>query len=105
MAIKRACSYTATIDLPEAPSYYSAIVVTFGQGGTRDLITKNKSALVLDEAKKTVVVQLTQAETKQFAACEKAFMQIRCYHSTYDAPGSRIWAIDVCPSLNEEVLG
>ena len=104
MAIKRACSYTATIDLPEAPSYYSAIVVTFGQGGTRDLITKNKSTLVLDETKKTVVVQLTQAETKQFAACEKAFMEIRCYHSTYDAPGSRIWAIDVCPSLNEEVL-
>lgn len=104
MAIKRACSYTATIQLPEAPSYYSAIIVTFGQGGTKNLITKDKTALVPNEADKTVVVQLTQAETKQFAACEKAFMQIRCYHGTYDAPGSRIWAIDVCPSLNEEVL-
>ena len=104
MAIKRACSYTSTIQLPEAPSYYSAIVVTFGQGGNRTLITKNKSALVLDESKKTAVVQLSQTETKLFEACEKAFMQIRCYHSTYDAPGSRIWAIDVCPSLNEEVL-
>lgn len=101
MSIRRACSYNATIQLPEAPSNYSAIMVTFMQNGT-NLFNKNKSDLVVDT--NTVTVRLDQSETKQFTAGIRAFMQVRCYKSQYEAPGSVVWAIIVEPSLNETVL-
>lgn len=101
MSIRRVCSYSATIQTPVAPSNYSAIVVTFAQNGT-NLISKNKSALTLGDS--TVTVNLTQAETKLFEAGKIALMQIRCYHSAYDAPGSAVWCINVEPSLTEDIL-
>lgn len=101
MAFRRACSYTATIQTPEAPSNYSAILVTFAQDGT-NIIEKDETEITIGEA--NIVVQLDQTETKQFACGKKAFLQVRCYKSQYEAPGSAIWALDVCPVLDDEVL-
>lgn len=101
MAFIRACSYTATIETPEDPTNYGAILVTFQQHG-QNLVEKNESDLTFDGNK--VVVQLDQTETKQFECGQKVFMQIRCYKSQYEAPGSAIWAMTVQPSLNDEVL-
>jgi len=103
MAIRRACSYAATITTPEAPSEYSAILVSFAQNG-RVLIDldENSAALIIDAD--SVTAQLSQSDTLLFEAGKPAFLQIRAYKSTYDAPGSKIWAIDVYDSLNTEVL-
>lgn len=101
MSIRRACSYNATIELPEAPSHYSAILVSFGQDGDI-IVEKNKSNLVVTDT--DVTVQLTQAETKLFTAGMLAFMQVRCYSSAYDAPGSACWQLWVEPAINDEVL-
>lgn len=99
--IIRACSYTATIEAPENPTGYSAILVAFQQDGVNK-IEKNKSHLTFEN--NNIIVKLTQEETKLFACGKQVFMQIRCYKSQYNAPGSRIWAINVCPALDDEVL-
>lgn len=103
MAIRRACSYEATFGTKINPSTYSAILVTFSQD---DQIIINKSigdpGVTINSD--SVVVTLSQEETLLFKAGETAFVQIRCYKSTYDAPGSRVWAVEVFKSLNEEVL-
>ena len=99
--IVKACSYRAIIKTPVTPSEYSSILVSFAQGGTV-LVEKTKSSLELTED--SVIVQLDQNDTKLFDASKKAMMQIRCYKSQYDAPGSIIFGIDVSPSLNEVVL-
>ena len=101
MAFRRACSYTATIQTPEAPSNYSAILVTFAQDGA-NIIEKDETEITIGDV--NIVVQLDQSETKQFACGKKAFLQVRCYKSQYEAPGSAIWAFNVCPVLNDEVL-
>ena len=101
MAFRRACSYTATIQTPEAPSNYSAILVTFAQDGT-NIIEKDETEITIGDV--NIVVQLDQTETKQFACGKKLFLQVRCYKSQYEAPGSAIWALDVCPVLDDEVL-
>ena len=99
--IIRACSYKATIKLPEVASNYSKILVSFAQNGTV-LVEKNKSDLTIEDD--TAVVKLTQAETKLFNPSLLAMMQVRCYGGTYDAPGSVVFGIKVCPALNDEVL-
>lgn len=103
MAIRRACSYSATIKPPEDPAEYTAIVATFSQGGNI-LINKElgDSGVTLEED--CVVVRLSQEETLLFQPGSVALFQIRCYKSTYEAPGSKVWAIDVYDSLNMEVL-
>ena len=101
MAIRRACSYTATIQTPEDPTTYSAILVTVAQNGT-NIFNKDESDLVFDDGK--ILLQLDQTETKQLSCGKKAFIQVRCYKSQYEAPGSAVWAVDVCPALNDEVL-
>ena len=100
MAFRRACSYEATIKTPVDPSEYSAIVVTFKQGDT--IVQKDLDDLTLTST--SVIVQLTQAETAQFEAKKKVHLQIRCYASEYDAPGSKIWSLPVEDSLDDEVL-
>lgn len=100
MAFRRACSYEATIKTPVAPSAYSAIVVTFKQGEA--VVQKDRDDLTLTST--SVVVQLTQAETALFEAQKKVYLQIRCYASEYDAPGSKIWALPVEDALDDEVL-
>ena len=111
MAIKRACSYSAGIITPSAPSTYSAIEVTFAQD-QEIILSKTKNELTL--ADDGVLVELTQEETRLFLPSVrspmgerqggKAYMQIRVYSNAYDAPGSDCWAIDVLDSLNKEVL-
>ena len=101
MAFRRACSYEATIRTPVAPSNYSAILVTFQQGGV-NLVQKALEDLTLTET--SVVVQLTQAETALFEAKKNAYLQIRCYASEYNAPGSKIWPLKVEDALDDEVL-
>ncbi len=102
MAIIRACSYNCSIKTPEAPSGYSKILVTFAQG-QEVLIDKDESEV--DLTADAVQVHLSQAETALFEAPAVAYMQIRCYKSTYNAPGSKLFQIPVAPALNDEILG
>lgn len=101
MALRRACSYQATFTTPEAPSAYSAILVTIQQKGV-NIINKNKSDLTLDST--SVTMKLTQQETAMLTAGIPALIQIRCYASTYDAPGSALFTVDVQPALNDQIL-
>lgn len=101
MAMTRACSYTLTIETPQDPSVYSSVLITFAQDGV-NVIQKNKSQLTIEGNK--IIVQLTQAETKQFACGKKAYIQIRCYKAQYEAPGSLVWAVDVYPALDDVIL-
>lgn len=103
MAIRRVCTWQATITLPEESSNYTAIVVTVSQDG-RNIINKRNGDTGLTINTDDVVLNLTQEETSQFEAGKTAQLQIRAYHDIYDAPGSRIWSVDVYDSLNKEVL-
>lgn len=102
MAIRRACSYSATIKTPNLPSTYSEMLVTFQQNKT-NLISKHMNELTI--AGDSVVVSLNQTETKKFVAGKPAFLQIRCYAAEYDAPGSAAWPLDVRPALDDTILG
>ncbi len=113
MAIRRACSYAATITTPEDPAEYSAILVSFSQDqrivhsfelGDPEIVVNTDD----------ITVQLTQEQTAAFApsagspmgreSSQPVFLQIRCYKSAYEAPGSKTWSIDVFDSLETEVL-
>lgn len=110
--ITRACSYSANIYTPINPNEYSSIVVTFSQD-QEIIVQKNKNNLEISDS--FVRVNLTQEETKAFRPSGKsemgrktgapAYMQIRAYRGTHDAPGSGNWAIEVADSLSDEVLG
>lgn len=102
MSLVRACSYQASIKTPAAPDTYSAILVTFQQDGD-NLISKTLEDLECDET--YVYVKLNQEETKLFTAGIQACMQIRCFASEYEAPGSKPWPIDVLPALDDRILG
>lgn len=101
MSIRRACSYQAEFTLPEAAESYTAILVTLSQR-KQQIINKDETELTLEGSK--AILKLTQAETLLFSADVPAQIQLRAYKSAYDAPGSKIWTIEVNPSLNEEVL-
>ena len=101
MGIRRACSYKAVFKTPLAPSNYSKILVTVQQDGN-NLISKNQSALTIGTD--SVTLKLTQAETSLFEAGKRAFVQIRCYASAYDAPGSKAWPVEVWPALDDQIL-
>lgn len=102
MAIIRACSYTATIQTPEPPTEYSAILVTFAQDSTKIIQKTQDDNITIDHA--NIVVRLDQSETAQMECGKKCFLQVRCYKSQYEAPGSSIWAIDVRPALDDTIL-
>ena len=101
MAMIRACSYTATIQAPEDPTNYESILITFAQDGSVKL-EKDETEVTFDDNK--IIVQLNQEETKSFACGKKAYLQIRCFKSEYAAHGSMIWAIDVWPALDDQIL-
>lgn len=101
MSIRRACSYVATITLKDEAESYNALLVTVSQN-RQQIINKTKSELELDGMK--VKLKLTQEETLRFSAGKLAQIQLRAYKSPYVAPGSKIWTVEVLPSLNEEVL-
>ena len=113
MEIRRACSYAATITTPEAPGEYSAILVSFAQD--QQIVHSfelGDPEIVVNES--DVTVQLSQEQTKVFLPSAGSpmgtqtvgpvYLQLRCYKSTYDAPGSKTWAIEVYDSLEMEVL-
>lgn len=101
MGIRRACSYQANIKTPEPPSTYSAILVTFQQLQL-NLINLDETQVTIGD--EMVTVQLNQEQTKLFQAGVPAFLQIRAYKSEFEAPGSKVWTLDVFPALNDEVL-
>lgn len=101
MGLRRACTYQATIRTPKAPGNYSKFLLTIQQNG-QNLINKTQEDLSADAT--TVSVTLTQAETAQFVAGVPALLQLRCYASATEAPGSKAWAIDVYPALNDQIL-
>lgn len=100
MSIRRACSYTAVFTLPENAANYSAMVVAISQG-KQLVITKNREDL--DLSGKTATVKLLQEETLLLRE-GFAQIQLRAYKAPYVAPGSKIFTVDVLPSLTEEVL-
>lgn len=102
MAIKRACSWQATIKTPESPDNYSSMLLQFQQK-QRNILSKTEADLTIDGD--YVVVNLVQEETALFSAGVPCFMQLRCYSSPTDAPGSAIWKIDVQDALNDQILG
>lgn len=113
MAIHRAGTYPVHIKTPVAPSEYSKIRVTFAQN-QRILIEKTNGDTAMELTDDAVIVTLTQEETKLFAPTygsplggqegTMAFMQIRCYKNTLDAPASEVWPIPVYDSLYTEVM-
>jgi len=102
MAIRRACSYKASIRTPQPPVSYLDMLVTVAQNGV-NVINKPKDTLLIDAD--TVTLQLTQEETAQFEAGVPAQIQIRCFAEVYDAPGSAVFTVDVLPALNDTILG
>ncbi len=102
MAIKRACSWQAIIKTPEAPINYSEMLLTFQQK-QRNIISKNKSNLEIGD--ETVTVHLTQEETAKLTDKAPCYMQLRCFSSATNAPGSAIWKIDVQAALDDQILG
>lgn len=101
MGLRRACSYKANITLPKTASTYSAILITIQQDG-QNLVSKTKSQLTTSGS--TVTMNLTQEETRQFEAGIPAYLQIRCFASATDAPGSACWPVEVWPALDDQIL-
>lgn len=103
MALRRACSYQATFKTPEDPSSYSAILITIQQNG-ENIINKSLGDNGLEIDEDVVVLNLNQEETALLTAGVPALIQIRCYLSEYNAPGSTAFAVDVGPALNDTIL-
>lgn len=103
MALRRACSYQATFQTPKAPANYLAILVTIQQDGV-NIINKSLGDVGIEIDDDVVVLNLNQEETALLTAGVPALIQIRCYLSEYDAPGSKAFAVDVGPALNDTIL-
>ena len=112
--IRRACSYAATITTPEAPTEYSEIRATFAQD--QQIVynfTLNDDEMRMEED--GVIVMLAQEQTAAFKPSAGSpmgrqlggpvYLQLRCYKSRYEAPGSKTWEIPVFDSENTEVMG
>lgn len=102
MGIRRACSYEVKFHTPEAPTGYSAILMTIQQDNV-NVITKTESDTGVTVGAEYVTMQLDQAETALLTAGQ-ALMQIRCYGSQYNAPGSKVFGIEVYPALDDRIL-
>jgi len=99
---RRACSQQITIRTPNPPDSYTEMLLVISQD-EQNLIVKDMSELETDEY--CVIVNLTQEETKRFVAAVPAYLQLRCYSSPYDAPGSAEWPLEVWPALDDRILG
>ena len=102
MAIRQACSYIVRIKTPRNPTEYEAILITIQQK-KRNLVSKTLEDLQIDGNR--VVMRLNQEETRPFEPAVPAFLQIRCYASEYDAPGSKPYPLEVWPALDDQILG
>ena len=113
MAIHRAGTYPVTIKTPQAPSEYSSILVTFAQN-QQIIVEKGTGDSGFSTTADAVEVTLTQDETLLFqptvgspmggTRAPLAYIQIRCYKSSLDAPASAVWPLEVYDALNQEVL-
>ena len=111
MAIKRACTYSASIRMPEDPDNYSQILVTVSQD-PEIIAEKQKADLALSE--QAINFTLTQEETRLLRPSVKspmgnrigspAYIQVRAFKSASAAPGSDCWKVEVYDSLNDGVL-
>lgn len=101
MPFRRACSYSVSITPPKPPATYSDVLVTFQQNG-QNLINKSLDDLTIDGS--DFIVELTQEETKMFTSGTRAWLQIRCFVSDHEAPGSPVYPIEVMPALNDTIL-
>ena len=99
--MRRATSHPFSWQLPRDANEYSAIVVTLEQNG-EIILNKTKNDMEIEGNKVRLV--LTQEETLLFEKDEPAYVQIRAYRNPKDAPGSKIYKIQVHRSINEEVL-
>lgn len=104
MGIRRVCSYQANIKTPEPPNTYEAILVTFQQQEQNIIVFSLEDVENLVPGDEMVTVKLDQEQTARFEAGVPAFLQIRCFKSQFEAPGSHVWTLDVYPSLNETIL-
>lgn len=102
MLFIRSCSYVATFTPPQPPDTYSKIQVTMSQDEDV-VINKDLEDLECDETR--VIFRLSQEETKLFKAGITAEIQIKCFKSTYDAPGSAVFSFPVYDALNDNILG
>lgn len=101
MSIRRACSYVAAFTLPDDAQNYLSILATISQRKEQKI---NKTKDELDLSGRVATLKLSQEETLTLEAGVPAQLQIRVYKSTYEAPGSKIFTVDVLPSLNEVIL-
>ena len=111
MAIVRSCSYSSVIFIPEPAENYTKIEVSFAQD---QQIVVTKSDGDLETASNAVVVSLTSEETLLFRPSVKspmgrrlggsAFVQIRLFKDSSDAPGSKCWPVEVHDSLQEGAI-
>lgn len=102
MLFIRSCSFVTTFTPPKAPDTYSKIQVTMSQDDDI-LINKGLEDLECDETR--VIFRLSQEETKLFTAGIPAEIQIKCFQTTYDAPGSAVFSFPVYDALNDNILG
>lgn len=100
--IRRVCSWACTVKTPKAPSTYSEILVTFEQN---QQVVINKTQDDITIGTEDIEIDLTQEETALLDGDSFCYMQVRCYASEYDAPGSAIFKIPVQRALSEEILG
>lgn len=103
MGIRRACSWQATVRTPTEPSNYSSILVAINQRG-RNVIVKTKPDLSISTDGLNIILNLSQTETAQLISGINTYMQVRCYKSEYEAPGSQCWPIEVLPALDDRIL-
>lgn len=102
MGIRCFGSYKATVKTPRTPREYTKIQIDISQNGTV-LFTQTLSGNSRPTGE-TITVQLTQQQTGNFIPGDPAYLQVRCFASAYDAPASRIWPLDVWPSLTSNIL-
>ena len=95
-----------TFTLPEQAASYVEIQITYKQG--RVEIIKHAENGVLPAGMtfddKDVIIQLTQDETKTFAANKAVDVQVRVLTTGGDAYASRIFKVKINDVLNDEVL-
>ena len=100
--IKRACTFPVTIVTPKPPSTYSEMLLTFQQK-QRNIITKTETDMMTSDT--SIYVVLAQEETALLTEGIPCLMQLRCYSTNTDAPGSAIWELEVMDALDDRILG
>lgn len=80
MEIIRACNFNTELNIPDNPTSYSKIVVTFAQD-QEIILQKQMGELTLRE--NSVVVSLSQDETKLFRPSQKSPMGARTGSAVY----------------------